>query len=274
MLVATPYIRDKAYSRSFGVRFVRLATSATLTATPKSSLPCRCFTPTVSWAAYLSGGNVCTCDSQVPGQNYKEMVKTCGASSSENDLHDYLTQRYYMYDKPPLGSHFMSLSSWELVEDLACFRRSVQRRFSVHNIHTILQLTNFHTNPPTLKLTKAWKRSSSLSCVGSFSNFPPSDHDPDQDLSILAMVARVVAKKGSVWFSDPSTYPLLAALGVATVMCAATGVRHLTTSPDVKWDRDIRKHPDMALKDRSEWRSHRKYISSLHSNAVNAYHDK
>ncbi|KAI9990751.1 hypothetical protein PInf_018316 [Phytophthora infestans] len=88
------------------------------------------------------------------------------------------------------------------------------------------------------------------------------------------MVARVVAKKGSVWFSDPSTYPLLAALGVATVMCAATGVRHLTTSPDVKWDRDIRKHPDMALKDRSEWRSHHKYISSLHSNAVNAYHDK
>ncbi|POM63446.1 mitochondrial protein [Phytophthora palmivora] len=88
------------------------------------------------------------------------------------------------------------------------------------------------------------------------------------------MVARIAAKKGSVWLSDPSTYPLLTALGVATAMCLSMGVRHLTTSPDVKWDREVRKHPEMALKDRTEWRSHRKVIAGMHSNAVNAYHDK
>ncbi|KAG7383132.1 hypothetical protein PHYPSEUDO_004004 [Phytophthora pseudosyringae] len=88
------------------------------------------------------------------------------------------------------------------------------------------------------------------------------------------MVARIAAKKGSVWLGDPSTYPLLAAMGVAAALCLSTGVRHLTTSPDVKWDREVRKHPEMALMDRSEWRSHRKFISGLRSNAVNSYHDK
>ncbi|KAE8904940.1 hypothetical protein PF005_g17289 [Phytophthora fragariae] len=88
------------------------------------------------------------------------------------------------------------------------------------------------------------------------------------------MVARAAAKKGSVWLSDPSTYPLLAAIGVASIMCLSTGVRHLTASPDVKFDREVRKNPEMALRDRSDWRSHRKYISELHANAVNAYHDK
>jgi hypothetical protein len=63
-------------------------------------------------------------------------------------------------------------------------------------------------------------------------------------------------------------------MGVATVMCLSVGARHLTASPDVKWDREVRKHPEMALKDRSEWRSHRKFISELHANAVNSYHDK
>ncbi|RLN47972.1 hypothetical protein BBJ29_009883 [Phytophthora kernoviae] len=88
------------------------------------------------------------------------------------------------------------------------------------------------------------------------------------------MVARAAAKKGSVWLSDPSTYPLLAAISVAAVLCVSTGVRHLTSSPDVKFNREVRKHPEMALKDRSDWRSHRSYISKLHTNAVNAYHDK
>ncbi|RLN43956.1 hypothetical protein BBJ28_00017248 [Nothophytophthora sp. Chile5] len=70
------------------------------------------------------------------------------------------------------------------------------------------------------------------------------------------------------------TYPLLAAISVAAVMCVSTGVRHLTTSPDVKWDREVRKNPEMALKDRSDWRSHRSVISGMHANAVNAYHHK
>jgi hypothetical protein len=60
-------------------------------------------------------------------------------------------------------------------------------------------------------------------------------------------MASRVASKSSRWLKDPSTYPLFACIGAGAVLCLSVGVRHLTTSPDVKWNREVRKNPELAL---------------------------
>lgn len=65
------------------------------------------------------------------------------------------------------------------------------------------------------------------------------------------------------------TYPLLFLISFGVVMLGSTGVRHLSRCPDVKVDREKRKHPELALKDDLAWRSHRSVIANLHKNPVN-----
>lgn len=65
------------------------------------------------------------------------------------------------------------------------------------------------------------------------------------------------------------TYPLLFLISAGVVMLTSTGVRHLTRCPDVKVNREIRKHPELALKDDEAWRSHRKVIANMAKNPVN-----
>lgn len=55
-------------------------------------------------------------------------------------------------------------------------------------------------------------------------------------------------------------------------MCATVGVRHLTKSPDVKWNRDVRKSKDLASTEHTQWMSHRKTLKNLRENPVNANH--
>lgn len=52
-------------------------------------------------------------------------------------------------------------------------------------------------------------------------------------------------------------------------MCFSFGVRHLTKSPDVKWNREVRMNPEMALRDRHDWISHRQRIKNMAENPVN-----
>jgi hypothetical protein len=83
-------------------------------------------------------------------------------------------------------------------------------------------------------------------------------------------MASRVASKSSKWLKDPSTYPLFVCIGAGAILCFGVGVRHLTTSPDVKWNRDVRKNPELALQiDRSGWTTHRDGFKNLHRNAVN-----
>ncbi|KAJ0392505.1 hypothetical protein P43SY_006566 [Pythium insidiosum] len=83
-------------------------------------------------------------------------------------------------------------------------------------------------------------------------------------------MASRAAAKSSKWLSDPSTYPLLACIAAGSVMCLTVGTRHLTKSPDVKWNREVRKNPELSLRDRSDWMSHRQGLKNLAENRVNA----
>jgi hypothetical protein len=86
------------------------------------------------------------------------------------------------------------------------------------------------------------------------------------------MAARA-ASKSSKWFSDTATYPLLFCISAGAVMCMGSSVRFLTKSPDVKWNREVRKDPKLALRDRSDWTSHRRGIKNMSENRVNALHE-
>ncbi|TMW59731.1 hypothetical protein Poli38472_004800 [Pythium oligandrum] len=85
------------------------------------------------------------------------------------------------------------------------------------------------------------------------------------------MAAKIGTKTSKKWLADPSTYPLIACIGAGAVMCFSVGVRHLTKSPDVKWNREVRKNPELALRDRSDWMSHRGDFKALASNRVNSH---
>ncbi|KAF1325354.1 Mitochondrial protein, partial [Globisporangium splendens] len=85
-------------------------------------------------------------------------------------------------------------------------------------------------------------------------------------------MASRAAVKSSKWLSDPSTYPLIACITVGAVMCASVGVRHLVTSPDVKWNREVRKSKELASKEQTSWMSHRNTLKNLRENPVNALH--
>jgi alkylated DNA nucleotide flippase Atl1 len=58
-------------------------------------------------------------------------------------------------------------------------------------------------------------------------------------------------------------------------MCATVGIRHLTSSPDVKWNRVVRKNSQLQYTDTSgSWFSHRKPLSEMHENPVNTAYKK
>uniref|UniRef100_K3W963 Uncharacterized protein n=1 Tax=Globisporangium ultimum (strain ATCC 200006 / CBS 805.95 / DAOM BR144) TaxID=431595 RepID=K3W963_GLOUD len=85
-------------------------------------------------------------------------------------------------------------------------------------------------------------------------------------------MASRAAAKSSKWFSDPSTYPLIACITAGAVMCASFGVRHLVASPDVKWNREARKSNELATKEQISWMSHRNTLKNLRENPVNVLH--
>ncbi|GAB9471803.1 Mitochondrial protein [Globisporangium polare] len=87
-------------------------------------------------------------------------------------------------------------------------------------------------------------------------------------------MASRAAAKSSKWFSDPATYPLIACIGAGAVMCVTFGARHLTKSPDVKWNREVRKSNEIPAKEQTQWMSHRKTLKNLRENPVNANHPK
>ncbi|DAZ95091.1 TPA: hypothetical protein N0F65_001693 [Lagenidium giganteum] len=84
------------------------------------------------------------------------------------------------------------------------------------------------------------------------------------------MASRIASKaKPSRWLSDPATYPLIFCISVGSALCLSVGVRHLTSSPDVKWNRKVRMNPELAIKDQNDWMSHREGLKNLVENPVN-----
>ncbi|TYZ59629.1 hypothetical protein PybrP1_006397 [[Pythium] brassicae (nom. inval.)] len=83
-------------------------------------------------------------------------------------------------------------------------------------------------------------------------------------------MASRAAAKSSKWLSDPSTYPLIACIAAGSVMCVTFGARHLTKSPDVKWDRSTRKDKVLGTKEQTQWMSHRNTFKNLSENVINS----
>lgn len=52
-------------------------------------------------------------------------------------------------------------------------------------------------------------------------------------------------------------------------MCVSFGARHLTKSPDVKWDRSTRKDKVLVTKDQTQWMAHRNAFKNLSENVIN-----
>jgi hypothetical protein len=56
------------------------------------------------------------------------------------------------------------------------------------------------------------------------------------------------------------------------VLCASVATRHLTSSPDVKWNREKRKNPELVWSENQDsWSSHRAGFKGLHQNRVNTH---
>lgn len=57
-------------------------------------------------------------------------------------------------------------------------------------------------------------------------------------------------------------------------MCFMTGVRHLTSSPDVNWNREKRKSKELLTEPQTAWTAHREGLKNLRANAVNSNSSK
>ncbi|OQR81076.1 hypothetical protein ACHHYP_16787 [Achlya hypogyna] len=88
--------------------------------------------------------------------------------------------------------------------------------------------------------------------------------------------ARSTASRSSksAWFSDPSTYPLIAILTFASGIATYQGVRHLSRSPDVLLDRtkrsDFMHREETAAND---FRAHRIDVAHWKENPITRNED-
>ncbi|GLE11024.1 hypothetical protein PINS_up023316 [Pythium insidiosum] len=107
-------------------------------------------------------------------------------------------------------------------------------------------------------------------------------------------MASRVAAKSSKWLSDPSVRVLcllcafrvlvepksswLVFMADVSIDCMYRGgLSHVPDSrrppldqePDVKWNREVRKNPELSLRDRSDWMSHRSGLKNLADNRIN-----
>lgn len=57
-------------------------------------------------------------------------------------------------------------------------------------------------------------------------------------------------------------------------MCFMTGVRHLTSSPDVNWNREKRKSKELLSEPQTSWTAHREGLKNLRANPVNTNNSK
>ncbi|ETV78311.1 hypothetical protein H257_07897 [Aphanomyces astaci] len=71
------------------------------------------------------------------------------------------------------------------------------------------------------------------------------------------------------WFSDPATYPIIGIMAFAGSMVTFEGIRYVTGSPDVAFNKEKRSQMDLrSEEDGAAFRSHRITAATLKANPI------
>jgi hypothetical protein len=75
----------------------------------------------------------------------------------------------------------------------------------------------------------------------------------------------------ATWLSDPAAYPIIGVIAGACSLSVFAGVRFLTMSPEVHWNKRNRMSPIVDEINSKSWNSHRRALAFMHSNRINEH---
>jgi hypothetical protein len=83
------------------------------------------------------------------------------------------------------------------------------------------------------------------------------------------MASRAARTVYKTWFSDPATYPIIGIMAFAGSMATFEGVRYLTASPDVSFNKEKRSGMDLrSEEDGAAFRAHRVTAATMKLNPI------